>query len=71
MSLYRRPAVRGTAGVILLVCAVRAFITADAESHSASDTILSVAPLWAVCGLAWWWILRLGKGVSEIGRAHV
>ena len=53
---------------ILLVCAVRAFITADAESHSASDTILSVAPLWAVCGLAWWWILRLGKGVSEEQR---
>ncbi len=64
MSLYQRPAIRRLAGLVLLACAVRGFLQADAGSHSVSDTLFAVAPLWGVCGLAWWWIRRLGSGAS-------
>lgn len=61
--------------IIFLAIAVKIFIAVDSRSHSASDTIIGIAPWLIAVGLAldlitfrtgeypWWW-RRRGKDVT-------
>lgn len=61
MSVFQRPGARRIAAVVLVVSAIGGFIRVDQASHSVSDTLYGVVPLWIVCLLAWWWVRRLGR----------
>jgi len=49
------------AALVLLVSAVADFVRVDATSHSVSDTLIGVVPLWVVCLVAWALVRRLGR----------
>jgi membrane-associated phospholipid phosphatase len=61
MSMYQRRPIRWAAYALLLFTAVIGFIRIDHESHSASDTLIGVIPLWAVCIAAAFFVRRLGN----------
>ncbi len=61
MSVFQRPTARWAAFAALTVSAIAEFVRVQKASHSVSDTVLGVAPLWVVCVIAAWWIIRLGR----------
>jgi hypothetical protein len=61
MSVFKHRSARIVAAAVLIASAAEDFVRVDRDSHSISDTLLGVAPLWTVCVLAWWWVRRLGQ----------
>ncbi|MEI6460291.1 MAG: hypothetical protein WCP04_15405 [Pseudomonadota bacterium] len=61
MSVFRNGPARLVAYAVLLTSCVAAFLRIDHASHSVSDTLYQVAPLWLVSGIAAWLLSRLGR----------
>jgi hypothetical protein len=61
MSVFRHRSARLVAALVLLVSAVAEFVRVDATSHSVSDTLIRVFPLWVLCLVAWSLVRRLGR----------
>jgi len=61
MSVFRRPIARWVAFGALIASAVAEFARVHGASHSVLDTLIGVAPLWSVCVIAAWWVIRLGR----------
>jgi hypothetical protein len=61
MSVFQRPIARWVAFGALIASAVAEFVRVDGTAHSVSDTLIGVAPLWSVCVIAAWWVIRLGR----------